>query len=83
LIIEKFLAPPQTKSIDSTLSFEDFKSGLHSWDEQTTTSPSGRHLGHYKVLLIDMEDPEDVTPTIIDTISPNTDSKATTILKVY
>jgi hypothetical protein len=32
------------------ISLEEFIAGMIKWKEQTTTSPSGRHLGHYKLL---------------------------------
>ena len=40
---------PQPFAID--ISLEEFMSGLRKWREETVTSPSGRHLGHYKALL--------------------------------
>jgi hypothetical protein len=36
--------------ISKDITFEEFKNGLIKWNERTTTSPSGRHLGHYKIL---------------------------------
>ena len=30
---------------------DEFMSGFRKWREETATSPSGRHLGHYKALL--------------------------------
>jgi hypothetical protein len=39
---------PQT---DNTLTFLEFRKALVKWNEATSTSPSGRHLGHYKSLL--------------------------------
>lgn len=33
------------------LTFETFVSAIKKWKESTSTSPSGRHLGHYKSLL--------------------------------
>lgn len=33
------------------ISFESFTSAIKKWRESTSTSPSGRHLGHYKSLL--------------------------------
>ena len=30
---------------------EEFMGGFRKWREETATSPSGRHLGHYKALL--------------------------------
>jgi hypothetical protein len=37
--------------IPGDISFEEFCKAMEKWNERTTTSPSGRHLGHYKVLL--------------------------------
>ena len=41
---------------------EDFDGKMRKWKETTSTSPSGRHLGHYKVLVstIDRSLQEDV-----------------------
>ena len=30
---------------------DDFTSAIHAWKERTSTSPSGRHLSHYKLLV--------------------------------
>jgi hypothetical protein len=38
-------------SIDNSLTFLEFRKALVKWNEATSTSPSGRHLGHYKTLL--------------------------------
>jgi hypothetical protein len=35
---------------------EDFTSAIKAWKERTSTSPSGRHLGHYKLLVKTYED---------------------------
>ncbi len=37
--------------IASEISEEDITRGFKRWSENTTTSPSGRHLGHYKALI--------------------------------
>jgi hypothetical protein len=37
--------------ISPTISFKDFVTSLLHWDEKTSTSPSGRHLGLYKSIL--------------------------------
>jgi hypothetical protein len=37
--------------VADTITFDEFKLGLQKWKEKTTTSPSGRQLGHYKLLL--------------------------------
>ncbi|KAI2497437.1 hypothetical protein MHU86_17041 [Fragilaria crotonensis] len=36
-----------------TITADDIVKGFKSWKETTTTSPSGRHLGHYKALIQD------------------------------
>ena len=61
----KAMAPPMpfTEPTDS-----EIKAGFSKWPEQTSTSPSGRHLGHYKALFAPIHrassppDPE-ATPT--------------------
>merc|ERR1712177_78867 len=40
--------PPE---INITLDQEDYIQMFSKWKEKTTTSPSGRHLGHYKAIL--------------------------------
>ena len=42
-------APP----ISTAVSCEDIIHGFGGWKESTSTSPSGRHLGHYKALIQD------------------------------
>jgi hypothetical protein len=37
--------------ISLSLSYEDFKSFFRPKQEQTGSSPSGRHMGHYHTLL--------------------------------
>ncbi|KAI2510294.1 hypothetical protein MHU86_4172 [Fragilaria crotonensis] len=60
MLLKEFLAsftiPNSVQDADPipiTISSEDFKKGILSWKESTTTSPSGRHLGHYKALVQD------------------------------
>jgi ribonuclease HI len=36
---------------DNIITFTEFKQAFSKWNESTSTSPSGRHLGHYKCLL--------------------------------
>jgi hypothetical protein len=38
--------------IDTVLTELDVLKGFQSWKETTSTSPSGRHLGHYKSLVL-------------------------------
>jgi hypothetical protein len=37
--------------ISSQISMTDFTSAIHNWNERTSTPPSGRYLGHYKLLV--------------------------------
>jgi hypothetical protein len=52
------------------ISFKIFTSALKKWSEQTSTSPSGRHLGHHKCLFAEdyfnyPEDDPDPSPKIL------------------
>lgn len=40
-----------SQQVDSTILPNDIVQGFHKWSEETTTSPSGRHLELYKILL--------------------------------
>ena len=40
-----------TDKFDEKVKFSDFKRKMKLWRETTSTSPSGRHLGHYKVIF--------------------------------
>jgi hypothetical protein len=54
LFTQKFvrkLASGKVANISDEISYEEFRNALNVWNEKTTTSPSGRHLGHYKLLL--------------------------------
>ena len=42
---------PANANISAEISFDDFVSAISVWSENTSTSPSGRHLGHYKALV--------------------------------
>jgi hypothetical protein len=42
---------PPTAPISALVTSEDFKSFFATWKEGTSTSPSGKHLGHHKALL--------------------------------
>ncbi len=39
---------------------EELEAGIKKWPEKTTTSPSGRHLGHYKALFGKVRDDTNV-----------------------
>eukprot|EP00957_Ditylum_brightwellii_P006752 512358-Ditylum_brightwellii.AAC.1 len=40
-----------TDIIGNKISVEDLKDKIRVWKEQTTTSPPGKHLGHFKTLI--------------------------------
>jgi hypothetical protein len=42
--------PPATP-VSIKVTTQDYKTFFKKWDENTSTSPSGKHLGHYKALL--------------------------------
>jgi hypothetical protein len=42
---------PPAEPISVLVTSTDFKSFFNKWNENTSTSPSGKHLGHYKALL--------------------------------
>jgi hypothetical protein len=48
---------PANANISDEVSFDDFVSAIKVWSENTSTSPSGRHLGHYKLLVNVFQDP--------------------------
>ena len=39
--------------ISTIITVQQFISGIKIWKETTSTSPSGRHLGHYKAIIRD------------------------------
>ena len=41
--------------ISTELTVQQFISGIKIWKETTSTSPSGRHLGHYKAIIRDAD----------------------------
>ena len=45
--------PKGRRTIRTTIRAEDVTKGFGQWREATSTSPSGRHLGHYKALIQD------------------------------
>jgi hypothetical protein len=46
--------------IRSRITLVDFTTAIKVWSEKTSTSPSGRHLGHYKILVKTFEDPKTI-----------------------
>jgi hypothetical protein len=59
-MIMELAMPDQIKCLKDPISAEiteaDFVSGFKKWKERTSTSPSGRHLGHYKAIILDAAD---------------------------
>lgn len=53
VFLEECKRPESVPTISSIISLENFKTTVKKWKESTSTSPSGRHLGHYKVSLVD------------------------------
>jgi hypothetical protein len=55
--LRSFMSPVDTKTgknaITTTITEDDVKKGFGKWREMTSTSPSGRHLGHYKSIIQD------------------------------
>jgi hypothetical protein len=52
--LASFVIPPQVEAhgeIQTSISDADIIYGFKGWKERTSTSPSGRHLGHYKALI--------------------------------
>ena len=58
MFLLSFTIPPsvlQSPPINTELSEADITRGFQHWKESTSTSPSGRHLGHYRALIQDAE----------------------------
>jgi len=49
--ILRLLKRIEHREISTTISADDLSKAFRRWRESTSTSPSGRHLGHYKALL--------------------------------
>jgi DNA-binding transcriptional MerR regulator len=55
-LLRSFQIPDKVKQmrhIKTSMSAEDIAKGISGWKEKTSTSPSGRHLGHYKAIIKD------------------------------
>jgi hypothetical protein len=50
LLFRHCVAITKLDTIQPTITMEDFLGKIRVWREGTSTSPSGRHLGHYKTL---------------------------------
>jgi hypothetical protein len=54
--LTSFAIPQNVKEVEAIkteISEADFAYGIKHWSKKTSTSPSGRHLGHYKSLIQD------------------------------
>jgi hypothetical protein len=54
--LTSFAIPDKVKAerpISTAITEDDVKYGFKKWKESTSTSPSGRHLGHYKAIVQD------------------------------
>jgi hypothetical protein len=52
--LTSFFAPKRVRTspnISTDISEDDVRRGFGRWKEATSTSPSGRHLGHYKAII--------------------------------
>ncbi len=53
VFLEKCKRPSTVKNISTTITLDQFKRYVKGWKESTSTSPSGRHLGHYRSAIMD------------------------------
>jgi hypothetical protein len=54
VFLEECRRPDSVEAISTAISPEQFVSTVKaSWKESTSTSPSGRHLGHYRTAILD------------------------------
>ena len=51
MILQQLNDGQHSQAININISYKEFTIGFRKWRENTSTSPSGRHLGHYKALL--------------------------------
>jgi hypothetical protein len=55
VFLEECRRPLTVKPIDTIISAEDYIKTVKAWKETTSTSPSGRHLGHYRTAILDSD----------------------------
>jgi hypothetical protein len=53
------LSKGNVAEVNNVILLEDFKDAMQRWKESTSTSPSGRHLGHYISLITKIGDNTD------------------------
>jgi hypothetical protein len=50
-IVDHMSATADLDKFPATITVPEWTSKIKIWDERTTTSPSGLHLGHHKALV--------------------------------
>ena len=53
--LEECRRPDNVLSVDPVITCKDFVESIKAWKEKTSTSPSGRHLGHYRTAILDRD----------------------------
>lgn len=53
VFLEECMQPRLVQPIQLTICPEDFIETVKAWKDSTSTSPSGRHLGHYRTAVLD------------------------------
>ena len=51
LFLDNLTRVTEVDELFKFVTVEEFRGKMKAWRESTTTSPSGRHLGHYKLLI--------------------------------
>ena len=51
LFLDNLIRVTETDKLFKFVTKEEFRGKMKAWRESTSTSPSGRHLGHYKSLI--------------------------------
>lgn len=65
-ILQKCIKLPDTPIISNKISSKDYVGGYKRWNERTSTSPSGLHLGHDKAALRQLTTPSENERTFAD-----------------
>ena len=54
VFLEECRRPANVQMVDTIISTKDYINAIKAWKETTSsTSPSGRHLGHYRTAILD------------------------------
>jgi len=65
VFLEECQRPSNIPEISAFISLENLKECVQRWKETASTSPSGRHLGHYKTAILD----DEVAQLLVDIIN--------------